>query len=123
MKRFASVAAVAAYLAAANIASAESLPISGAFGNESGCATEMRAEPSSEEMVVLKADQYRRYESSCEFLDIKTGGGAVQVVRALCGGEGEFWLEDYIMIHNVEAKTVSVQGNQPGEPLILKQCE
>lgn len=86
--RFALIAAVLPALAGG--ASAEALSgVAGTYGNASGCKYAATGNYVDEDMVVLKADEYRTYATLCEFVDVRPARDGSQVATALCGHEGD----------------------------------
>lgn len=103
---------------------AQGLPIEGTWGDENGCKVLAQGVAFTDEYTILKADELRRHESSCEILDVKTAKTGEHVVRTLCGGEGELWLNDFVVVADPEDKTVLRIHGGPGggEPYSVRPC-
>lgn len=70
-------------------ASAQSLDISGAYGNAEGCKFARTGSRDSEEIVLLKPDGVENYATGCEFVEVLTARDGSKVVTGICGYEGE----------------------------------
>lgn len=51
----------------------------------------------SDDKFLLRADGYEAHESGCEFVEVLPSRAGAKVVKALCEGEGTFWLQSIII--------------------------
>ena len=86
-----------ALLIISTTAAAAQLDIDGIHGNETGCRVEAGGTYTSDDRFVLRADSYQAHESVCEFVEVLSSRSGAQVVKALCQGEGSYWLQSIIV--------------------------
>ncbi len=77
-------------------AEADSLWITGSYGNEAGCRYVATGQAESDNHIVLKSNSIERHESQCEILNVNSSAGGWAVLDVICGGEGETWAEKYL---------------------------
>lgn len=104
---------------------ADTLRISGAFGNEEGCkAVVDNAAMRSESLLILRSDSIERYESHCGILEVQSSAGGWAVVDAICGGEGETWTETFLFREDADDRSkATLTVGASGEPDALKRCD
>ena len=83
------VAALVVTLAPASLSIAQSLEISGPYGNVAGCEFAKSGSRDNEDMVLLKPDGVENYATGCEFVEVLTAKDGSKVVTGICGFEGE----------------------------------
>src|SRR5262249_42271613 len=76
-------------LAAPSASLAQSLDISGPYGNAEGCKFAKAGLRDSEEMLLLKPDRVENYAAGCDFVEVLTAKDGSKVVTGICGYEGE----------------------------------
>jgi len=76
---------------------AQSLQISTVHGNETGCRVLAGGAYESDDKFLLHPDRYEAHESSCEFVEVLVSRAGAQVVKALCQGEGSYWVQSIIV--------------------------
>jgi hypothetical protein len=69
-------------------ASAETLDITGKYGNAAGCKF-MATSEIAEDMVFLTQDGWGTYATLCSFVEVLKAGDFTRVVTAICAHEGE----------------------------------
>jgi hypothetical protein len=87
MKLFGLMAIAAVLLPAAAVA--QTLDISGPYGNASGCRAVAGVQQSAEDMLVMRADRIEYGDSACDFVQVVKAKNGVSVVTALCDLDGE----------------------------------
>lgn len=71
-------------------AAAQTLPIDGPYGNESGCALEAGQVSEDDSVFVLRPDGLEAYAGICEFVQVLPARSGASVATALCEGEGMY---------------------------------
>ncbi|MDP3898523.1 MAG: hypothetical protein Q8Q62_17775 [Mesorhizobium sp.] len=106
-------------------AAAASLSLDGTWGDEAGCRISQGGGADTDTYVFVRNDEVRQHEASCEVLDVLKGKSGEQVLRTLCGGEGEIWLHDFILAPDLDPdrKDVLILHSGSGaEPLTVRPC-
>jgi hypothetical protein len=70
-------------------ASAQTLELSGPYGNEAGCKVIKGEAQDSPEALVLKPDRFESAALGCEFVQVLTTKDGTKVITAVCDIEGE----------------------------------
>jgi hypothetical protein len=83
-------------------AAADSLWITGNYGNAAGCRYASSGQIEGDNYILLKSNSIERYESQCEILNVNSSGGGWAVLDVICGGEGETWAEKYLFQEDIE---------------------
>jgi hypothetical protein len=83
------LALVALPLAVPSASLAQSLDISGPYGNVTGCKFAKGGVRDSEEMLLLTRDRVESYATGCDFVEVLTAKDGSKVVTGICGYEGE----------------------------------
>ncbi len=83
-------------------ARADSLWITGSYGNTAGCRYANSGQVEGDNYILLKSNSIERYESQCEILNVNSSGGGWAVLDVICGGEGETWAEKYLFQEDIE---------------------
>jgi hypothetical protein len=68
---------------------AQTLDISGSYGNADGCKYARDGFLEDDELLLLTPDGIRSYGSDCEFVQVLTAKDGTKVVTGLCHSEGE----------------------------------
>ena len=68
---------------------AQSLDISGTWGNAEGCKFAKDGTSENDQFLVLKPDALQSYGSACDFVQVLTAKDGTKVVTGLCESEGE----------------------------------
>ena len=76
-------------LLAPSLALAQTLELSGPYGNEAGCKVVKGEVKDSEEALVLKPDRFESAALGCEFVQVLTTKDGTKVITAVCDIEGE----------------------------------
>jgi hypothetical protein len=84
-----SLAVLTLLLAATSVAAAQSLDITGPYGNADGCKFAKEGLAVSEDMLLLTPNEIRSYGTGCEFVEVLTAKDGSKVVTGICGYEGE----------------------------------
>jgi hypothetical protein len=74
-------------------AAAQTLDLSGPYGNGDGCKLAKQGFMDSDAAVLLKSDGFVTYGSSCEFVQVLLSKDGTKVVTGLCHSEGEEGLQ------------------------------
>ena len=82
---------------AATAAGAQSLDLPSLYGNETGCRVAAGGAYAGDDKFTLGSDGYEAHESDCEFVEVLSSRSGARVVKALCQGEGSFWLQSIIV--------------------------
>ena len=122
MKGLAFVAVIAGLGPAA--AYADTLWITGTYGNEGGCKAVAKLGSRSENLVILRSNGVERYEAQCEILNVASSGGGWAVLDVICGGESETWADRFVFQDDSDdRKTIRLTLSPAGEPEELKRCD
>lgn len=89
MVRGRSAAIAAAFLLAPSLAFAQTLELSGVYGNEAGCRVAKGEEKASAEALVMRPDRFESAALVCEFVQVLKAADGTKVITALCDIEGE----------------------------------
>jgi hypothetical protein len=68
---------------------AQSLDITGTWGNAEGCKFVKDGTSENDQFLVLKPDALQSYGSACDFVQVLTAKDGTKVVTGLCESEGE----------------------------------
>lgn len=88
---------LAALAAAPAVGFAAGLDIASTYGNATGCRVLAGGDYTGDDRFLLHPDRYEAHESVCEYLDVVSSREGAQVVRALCQGEGSYWIQSLIV--------------------------
>lgn len=122
MKRLAVVAVISGLGLAA--ARADTLWITGAYGNAEGCKAVAKIGSRSENLIILRSNSVERYEAQCEILNVASSSGGSAVLDVICGGEGETWADRFVFHDDSDdRKTIRLTLSPAGEPEELKRCD
>ncbi len=89
MVRGRSAVIAAAFLLAPSLAFAQTLELSGIYGNEAGCRVAKGEEKASAEALVVRPDRFESAALACEFVQVLKAADGTKVITALCDIEGE----------------------------------
>jgi hypothetical protein len=114
LSRLSLLAFFAVMLCASEGYAGKSLPIKGAYGDESGCRFRKHGSLDSDSFTYVSKDRINRYESGCSFLEITdikgelSRSGIVNAwsVNMVCEAEGDANPEDVVI---VESKNLDEQ--------------
>lgn len=76
-------------LAAPSGGLAQSLDVSGPYGNVAGCTFAKGGVRDNEEMLLLTSDRVENYATGCDFVEVLTAKDGSKVVTGICGYEGD----------------------------------
>jgi hypothetical protein len=76
-------------LAATQSASAQSLDLKSAYGNEKGCRVARGEQVEGDDFLVLTSDGITSYASACEFVQVLSSKAGTKIATTLCDNEGE----------------------------------
>jgi hypothetical protein len=83
------VAAAAAGVLAAPLAHAQTLELTGVYGNEAGCRVARGEEKPAAEALVVRPDRFESGALTCEFVQVLKAADGTNVITALCDIEDE----------------------------------
>ena len=81
--------AVAGLGVMAGPALSQQLDLKGSYGNVAGCLYLKTNAYGDDSVVMLSADSYETFVTSCEFLQVLTTRSGAKIVTMLCGHEGD----------------------------------